>query len=198
MLNEYKKLESICEDVNFYTYGTMAIFKSKENFYSKLITANLIISFATPVIYLVLYIMKGSATKEIENSLLVLVSIITILQFASSLLSLILKWDDKKINSKIAHMRNLEINQKIKNIIDMKSFVKEKGNIKTLKGLYDIQEQSDNHVSEISDHDKRIAMSHTLYDFGLRCDTCGLNPKRKKPYRFFNICETCGQKREKQ
>lgn len=197
MLNEYEQLENICEDVNFYTYGTMEIFKNKESFYSSLIKINLMISFATPLIYLSLYLTKGNVTEKTESNLLIFASIITILQFVSSLLSIILKWDDKKINSKIAHLKNLEINQKIKNIVDMKDFVSEKENILTLKRLYDIQEQSDNQVSEITKYDKRIAMSHTLYDFRLPCDVCGLNPERKKPYRFFNICETCGQKRKR-
>ena len=197
-MTESERFENMCEDINFYTFGTMKIFNNKEVFYSRLITMHLVISFLTPIFYFSLYVFGNGNTKPLGGDLFFLASLVTIMQFISSIVSLIFKWDDKKVNSKIAHMKNLEINQKAKDIINMKDFLGQKNEIIYLKDLYNMQEQSDNHVSEITDHDKKIAMSHTLYNFGLECYTCRLKPERKKPYRFGNICETCGQKTKRE
>ncbi|MDH2373055.1 hypothetical protein QD228_04295 [Cobetia sp. 3AK] len=182
-----------CEEVIFYSFGTIFILKNKKKKYSKITTIILLLGIIVPILSYSLLLISDSDSLQTTEALKLLFYILGIIQVVASVISLAYKWEDKKTHADKAIEKNLELHNKAKDLQDS-DISTTKQEIIRLWNDYNHQEKLDIGVISVSRKEEKSAMSHTLYNLSLNCAKCDRTPPRASLPYFGCKCDCCGQK----
>lgn len=186
------KIKEECENIIFYTYGTIKVLRRRVYIYTWLTNTIVIMGFVTPIAYYIMYSFKDSYEGKIEPLIIVLASSVGIVQLVLSLLSLCLRWDDKKYYSEKAIERNLDIYNKVEDVIFSSNPRGDYGLLKEIRKDFKDQEKIDTITALSTKYEHRFAMCNSLYYFRRKCAICQRVPSVETPNRFGKKCNCCG------
>lgn len=181
-----EQLRQECWTKRFYSFGTARIFEKRASDINKKRQIITFLGLATPIT-VGAFVTAFSVESEVLKYILIpIAGIIALIQSIMSLWSLGAKWDEGYSCSIAAIKNNTRLTADFE-ILAQSDFNKIKRDINRLREEYQRQEMEDA-AQHITVEEKRYAMRQSLFQYKLKCETCGNVPESLSP----SNCDTCG------
>lgn len=180
-------LRQECWTKRFYSYGTARIFEKRANEINRKRRVITFLGLATPLT-VGAFVTAFSVDSDILKVMLIPVAgLVALFQSIMSLWSLVAKWDEEYSYSITAVKANTRLTSDFE-VLAQSDIDRIKRDISRLREEYQRQEIEDS-AQHITDKEKRYAMRQSLFQYKLKCETCGKIPESLTP----TSCDTCGK-----
>ena len=181
-----EQLRQECWTKRFYSYGTARIFEKRANDINRKRKIITFLGLATPLT-IGAFVTAFSIDSGILRYILIpAAGLVALVQTVMSLWSLVAKWDERYSYSIAAIRINTKLTAEFE-VLAKSDINKIKRDINRLREEYQRQEIEDT-AQHITDKEKRYAMRQSLFQYKLKCETCGKIPDSLSP----SDCDTCG------